>query len=404
LKILILTSSFPRWKGDFQGNFIFHQALGQVKRGHEVHVICPHLPGLALNEDMEGIVVHRFRYFFPERLERLNTDTGMFSALSSSILAWLEIPFFMLCEWYASDRLVRQNHVDVIHSHWIIPQGIAGYVCTKIRHIPHVVSSHVVDAQVFSRGILPPTLLRLLLSGADFLTTNSNYTKKVIAHISPIPCPSKVIPMGVSLPVTITNSTIPSEKPRILFIGRLIEWKGVEILIRAMAVVIRKKPQAILSIVGDGPERYKLEYLAKDLGISQNVQFLGRVSDSALEELYSEASVFVLPSREHMGMVMEGLGMVLLEAMARGVPVIGSATGGITDIIKDGENGFLVPPENTEILAEKILLLTSDEALIRHFRERGRKSVETGFSWDEVSKQFSEVYTKVLESGGKVKS
>jgi glycosyltransferase involved in cell wall biosynthesis len=397
VKVLILTSSFPFHKGDHHSNFIFYQALGQVKRGNEVHVVCPHHPGMEFLEDMEGITVHRFPYFYPYNLQRLSPESGMYSGLHHSILGWFQLPFYFISEWYHADRIIRRYNIDIIHSHWIVPQGLVGFICRKIRHKAHVVSSHVTDAQIFCRwGMLKPGM-RMILSGTDLLTTNSSFTKGVLENLLPLPCPCVVIPMGVVPPEGMGDRIPATDAPRILFVGRLIRWKGVDTLIRAMAQVIREKPGAILSIVGDGEERANLEHLVHDLGISDHVRFLGRVNNEQLSSLYANASVFVLPSRSYQGLVMEGLGVVLLEAMAHGVPVIGSDIGGIPDIIKDGSNGFLFPSEDEKKLATKIVTVLSDKVIADRFQQAGCETVRTRFSWEEISRQFSGVYEQALD-------
>jgi L-malate glycosyltransferase len=396
VKVLILTSSFPFRKGDYHSNFIFYQARGQVKRGNEVHVICPHHPGLEFREVMDGITVHRFPYFYPYALQRLSPESGMYSGLTHSFLGWIQLPLYFLSGWYCADRIIRRYDIDIIHSHWIVPMGLVGMICKKIRQKPHVVSSHVTDAQIFCRRRVLKPVIRLILSGTDLLTTNSSFTKRVIEGLLPLPCPCVVIPMGVIAPEEMCSRTAVTEVPRILYVGRLIRWKGVDTLVRAMVLVIQENPRVILSIVGDGEERASLEKLVHDLGIAEQVRFLGRVDNEQLSSLYSSASVFVLPSRSYQGLVMEGLGVVLLEAMAHGVPVIGSDIGGIPDIIKDGSNGFLFPCEDEKNLAAKIVTLLSDREIAERFRQAGYETVRTRFSWEEISQQFSDVYKQVL--------
>lgn len=398
MKIIILTSSFPYGQGDFHGKFIYHQALGQVRLGNEVHVICPHFPGRAFEETIDGIRVHRFAYFYPYRFQRLSTETGMYLSLSRSFLAWFQLPIFLISEWYAANRVVSRFHIDVIHSHWIVPQGFAGVVCKITRHKPHLVSSHVADAQVFVKWRSLKPLLRLILSGTDMLTTNSTFTKNIIGNLLPVPCPVRVIPMGV-VPVEPDWSGKPDPNaPRILYVGRLIEWKGIDTLIRAMGSVVRAKPDAILTIVGSGEEQGHLESLSRDLGIADHVHFAGQVSDDQLSNLYSCSTVLVLPSQSSRGFVMEGLGVVLLEAMSHGVPVIGSNTGGIPDIIDDGKNGSLFPAGDDKVLAEKILCIVSDPEKARRFRGEGYETVRLRFSWDAISEKFSEAYGQITKA------
>jgi L-malate glycosyltransferase len=397
MKIAILTSSFPYREGDFHGKFIYYQAHGQVERGNEVYVICPHLPGLKFHEEIDGIIVNRFPYFYPYRLQRLSTESGMYFSLVHSLLAWIQLPLFFLAEWYTTDRIICRYNIDIVHSHWIVPQGLVGMVCKKIRHKPHVVSSHVADAQVFLKWKLLKPVIRLILSGTDILTTNSTYTKKVIEDLLSLPIPCVVIPMGVIAPEEMRIHPATTDSPRILYVGRLIEWKGVDTLVQAMVDVLLENPRAFLTIVGIGEELSSLEKLVHELRIEDHVEFLGQVSDERLLDLYAGASILVLPSRPSQGIVMEGLGVVLLEAMSHGVPVIGSNVGGIPDIIDDGKNGYLFPWNDEKILAEKMISLLSDAALARQFRQNGYETVRTRFSWDEISREFFEVYSRALK-------
>ncbi len=206
--------------------------------------------------------------------------------------------------------------------------------------------------------------------------------------------------MGVNLP---DSSFIPGESRRntVLFVGRLVEWKGVDTLIRSMAGVRKVIPDVKLIIVGEGMFRHELESLVTNTGLTGTVQFSGRVGDEDLVMLYNTAAVFVLPSRSYNGLVMEGLGVVLLEAMAQGVPVIGSNVGGIPDIITDGENGFLVPEQRPDIIAEKIIRILTDNELQEKFRSNGVIRVQDSFSCEMISEKFSEVYCDTLERNRK---
>lgn len=186
----------------------------------------------------------------------------------------------------------------------------------------------------------------------------------------------------------------------ILFVGRLIDWKGVNILVSSMKKVRDTVRNARLVIVGDGPERKSLADRVKELGLEDSVTFTGQVSGMELKDYYSRASVFVLPSITVNNQT-EGLGVVLLEAMASGVPVIGSNTGGIPDIIEDGVNGLLVQPGDPKALADAIIRILSDLALADRFREAGIKTVSERFSWDRIGDQFTMVYQEVLHESGR---
>lgn len=398
MKIAILTSSFPRNRGDYQGNFIYYQARGQVEQGNIVHVICPHSIGAPFYEVIDGIEVHRFPYFYPYRYQRLSSETGMYFALRTSNLALSQLPLFLVSEWWYTSIILHRHKIDLIHSHWFVPSGLVGAALAFIWRKPHVITSHVLDANLFGKFRCFIPILSIIVASADLITTNSSYTKQQIEGLVPLPCPCKVIPMGVHLPhVSPSSKEVPCGNI-VLFVGRLVEWKGVDTLIRAMSYVKKEIPDAQLNIVGEGPFRDSLERLVRDTGLTEVVRFFGKVNDEDLAGLYNSSSVFVLPSRTYQGLVMEGLGVVLLEAMSHGIPVIGSNVGGIPDIITDGENGFLVPEQEPVALAEKIVILVSKPSFAERFRKAGYRTVKMRFSWDEISRQFSEAYKQVLDT------
>ena len=395
MKIAILTSSFPRYDGDYQGNFIYYSARGQVELGNTVHVICPHHPGAPFYEIMDGIEVHRFPYFYPYRLQKFSGHTGMYSALRHSLLAVLQLPVFIFCQFCCTGIILHRYRIEIIHSHWIVPSGLVGAVVAFLWGKPLIITSHVLDANLFEKIRFAKPLLSVILGSADLITTNSRYTKKMIESRVGLSSPCRVIPMGVNL-----HCTHPEKKGsggnNILFVGRLIEWKGIDTLIRSMIPVRKAIPGSRLTIVGEGSCRDSLERLVQDLRLADVVRFCGKVSDEDLKKIYESADVFVLPSRSYQGLVMEGLGVVLLEAMSYGIPVIGSDIGGIPDIIDNGKNGYLFPGNDEDSLAGRIINILSDSDLQERFRYEGYVTVQSRFSWDHISHQFAECYALVL--------
>jgi glycosyltransferase involved in cell wall biosynthesis len=163
-----------------------------------------------------------------------------------------------------------------------------------------------------------------------------------------------------------------------------------------MPAVLERFPDTKLLIVGTGPEREALILDAQELGLRDRVELVGTVPTRDLPSYYLSADVFVLPSITLKGKT-EGLGVVLLEAMASGCPVIGSNVGGIPDIITDGENGFLVPEQNPGAMADKIIQIFSDANLREKFRENAYERIGESFTWDKIGKCFSEVYSETLD-------
>ena len=178
----------------------------------------------------------------------------------------------------------------------------------------------------------------------------------------------------------------------ILFVGRLHKEKGVKYLVKAFRIIRDRYLDTKLILAGNGPERKNLELQVTKLNLQNDVVFLNYFPYKKMPELYNVCDIFVLPS------VVEPFGMVLIEAMACGKPVIGSKVGGISDIIENGKNGFLIEPRNSYQLAEKIKILLSDEELRIGFGRKGRAKIQNTFSYVAVAQKAAKIYEEVLEA------
>lgn len=402
--ILIITSSYPISPGDFQGNFIEQQVNSLEKKGYRILVLTPYINGSNFIEKRGTITIYRFPYFFPIKYHRLCSSSGMYFGFQNSILGKLQTIPYVLALVFFTGFIIRKEKISLIHTHWIIPQGLAGSFWRLITGIPHITTSHVLDVSIAKQIPVLKILIEYVLKNCDSITVNSNYTKGQLDQYNHFSHPISVIPMGFN------SQKIHSAAPKfnkdskisILFVGRLIIWKGVDTLIYAINHIKDIYPGIELIIIGDGPERLRLETLAKNLGLIKIVRFTGKVSDDILNRFYDLSQIFVLPSKPHEGIVMEGLGVVLLEAMASGVPVIGSNIGGIPDIITDGVNGLLVPPGDPETLAFAMMTILDNPDLAEKFAQEGLRTVKDRFSWDKISDQFIEVYQEVLHESNEL--
>jgi glycosyltransferase involved in cell wall biosynthesis len=241
--------------------------------------------------------------------------------------------------------------------------------------------------------------------------------KKVLSHANVIISPSKyyitesiflkrysnkivVVPNGINIQdFNIPYSKeecreklgLPKNKNIILFLGVLHPKKGPDVLIKAMPQIISKVPNAELLVAGDGVMKEYLEALVNKLGINRYVKFVGFVEDNIKPMYYKAADVFCLPST----MTTESFGIVNLEAMACGVPIVASKIGGIPDVVKDRENGLLVPPKDTSTLASMIIYLLENEGLRKKMGGNARKKVEN-YSWEKIAEMTEKVYEQVV--------
>ena len=179
------------------------------------------------------------------------------------------------------------------------------------------------------------------------------------------------------------------ERPSILYVGGLSKIKGIDVLLNAASIIIKRIPNLRVYIAGSGPEEGNLEKTVRKLNIEKNVKFLGFVSEDKKFSYYKSVDVCVFPSRY------EPFGIVLLEAMASGKPVVASKVGGIPFVVEDGKTGLLFERGNVEVLAEKIIMLLRDEELRKRMGEAGRERAKE-FTWDKIAKQTVDLYKEIL--------
>lgn len=183
------------------------------------------------------------------------------------------------------------------------------------------------------------------------------------------------------------------DQPRVAYAGRLIPKKGVDLLISAMAAILKQVPEARLTVAGDGPERRRLEGLAESLGIREAIEFTGHIDASSLEQTLAQAWVQVVPSRWE-----EPFGLVVAEAMMRGTAVVASNSGGITEQVLTGKTGYLVPPGDSSALAEAMLQILTDRDLAERLGARGRQEATARFTFEHHVDRMLEIIKSVTPS------
>lgn len=390
---MVLTTTFPRWEDDQTPGFVYDLSKRLRGEGFEIVILAPHHYGAKINEEMDHMMVYRFPYFYPTRYQKLCYEGGILPNIKRSYLAKIQVPFLIVAELYNIIKLIKQQKIDIIHSHWIVPSGLLGCIVSKITGLPHITTAHAGDVFTIEHSNYLKVIGKFILKNSDKITVNSTFTKNSALNIYRNLNSSKIeiIPMGVDTSIFCpkNKTEITHKSEYIIFsVGRLVEKKGIEYLIKAIPFVLNKLHNVRLVIGGSGPLENDLKKLVVNLNLSTSVIFTGYIKNLDLPKYYASSDVFVLPSIKTAGGDTEGLGVVLLEAMACGLPVIGSNLGGITDIIENGKNGFLVEDKNPEDIADKIIKLLSNERLRQRFSEEGLKIVNEVFSWDVVTEKF----------------
>lgn len=387
-RLLVLASTYPRWRGDHEPGFV-HELNRRLIESFEVHVVCPHAPGAARQEVLDGVIVHRFRYG-PDAMETLVQNGGILTNLKHAPWKWGVVPFFFLGLLAATSNQLRQVRPHVIHAHWIVPQGMAlallGVFSKKLPHF--LLTSHGGD--LFGlRGQLFSVLKRWVFKKASAVTVVSRPMATEAARLSANDAQVSVIPMGVDFDGRFTlDARVERVAGQILFVGRLVEKKGVKYLIQALPSIRQRVPGAHLVIVGSGPELPELTALVSELGLQDYVTFRGAMSQDALPEFYRRAAVFVAPFVDAASGDREGLGLVSIEAIACGCPVVVGDVPVVADIFLDTEMDLRAIPGSPESLAQKVgdVLAAPETALRRTLDIRQRLAGQ--LSWEIVTKRY----------------
>ena len=391
-KILVTTSTFPRWENDPEPAFVYELSR-RLRSCFDVTILSPRSPGCKKQETMAGLRVIRYPYFF-KKWENLATHSGgILSRLRANPLNYFMVPFFVLGQVWAMMRLLRRENYDLIHAHWIIPQGVVAVAAMILsgNRIPLVCTSHGADLFAL-RGKLFQSTKRWVLDHCKAVTVVSRAMLQIVLDMGVESEKVQVIPMGVDLQkFFVPNHQVIRNRKELLFVGRLVEKKGLNVLLEAMPKVLARYPDVRLTVAGSGPLESQLREQCRTLDISENVDFLGMVPQAELPGLYQRAAMSVFPFIEAESGDQEGFGLVMIEAMGCGCPVIASHLPAIHDSVTHGKNGLLVPPGNPGILAKTIIKLISDPDLAEKLGMEAGKRVLKCFDWEVIGRKYADL-------------
>lgn len=323
----------------------------------------------------------------------LRTPVIQQNRLRSVIAFLVTFPFTL----FQLIRLVRKHKIQVVNIHFAGPASVYFAFCRWLLPIKLVISIHGTDVLPFKNAERQSSspFLRLVLRAADLIIGPSwGFLRRCDAVLASVSARRMAIHNGIDLAElesTVSTQSGSTRSQFILSIASHDEWKGLDVLISAMAL-LRDQGRAVrLVLAGDGPLRPELEGLAAALGLDQQVEFIGYQSRPAVARLLSECTLFVLPSRY------ETFGIVVVEALACGKPVVATAVDGIPEIIEDGTNGILVEPDDARALAAAMLRLLADAGLRERLGEAGRLRVKESFRWQRMGESYAHAYEGLLE-------
>lgn len=386
-KLLVTASTFPRYMEDTEPRFIYDLCKEYCKY-YDVTVLVPAAPGALETEIMEGMKVIRYHYFPIHKMETLCYPGAIVPRIKEKKVRGLLVPFLFL----AMKRNIKKiiNQFDFVHSNWIIPQGIVQQSFDK----PYIISGLGGDVTSINKSVVKKLKFKCL-SKAKKITVVSKDLKDYIINNFSIKADSiDIIPMGCSLTMfkpenKIENLWNQGNRKVILFVGRLVEKKGAEYLIKAMSGIDAK-----LVIVGDGPQRENLVKLAAS--IDADIEFAGSKNKQELKDYYASCDIFCIPSVIAKDGDKDGLPVALVEAMASGAVVVGTAIGGIAEIIEDGVNGIIVKDRDITDLQISINKLLENENMRNTLSKNARISAEK-YDFVKIGEQYRDIIDSNLK-------
>lgn len=400
-RILCMTSSFPRWAGDSTTPFVLHLAEDLKALGWEIDVLAPHAPGCARTETIDGIAVRRFQYLWPERLQSVCYQGGALINLRKNKANKLKLPALIASEWTHCFARLAAREYDLLHSHWILPQGFVGALAARPLRVPHVLTVHGGD--IFGlRGKLMTRFKRFALRSANVITVNSSVTRQAVSEVAG-DIQLEQIPMGVATDRSADPQVVAELRaryragagPLLVFVGRLVDEKGVEDVIRAVALLRTTLPDTHALIVGEGQDRGEFEQLAFELGLADRVTFTGWVDPKMLASYLAASDVFVGPSRRSIDGWIEAQGLTFIEAMLQKIPVVATRSGGIVDSVIHEQTGLLVDERAPAQIAAAIGRLQREPGLRTRLIAAADQHARGKFSRAASAQRFSDLFERL---------
>lgn len=397
MRLLILTSSFPRNKNDISGRFIREMTETLALAGFEIEVLAPASENAdsCSEEPVKLFKVKRFKYFWPPKMQLLAYGDGIPENIKRQPLLLLLCPFFFMSFFINAIKLSMRS--DVIHSHWIIPSGLIGALVKSLLGKRMILTVHSADLHSVHNMRISYGIVRFILSKCDRIFVLTHEQKEMLESIAGkemnISEKTEISPMGFKEYPFYKKEALVKYKREIagdgekivLYTGRLVPVKGIRFLIEAVTAV--KGCRTV--IVGDGSERGSLKAFAEQK--EANVIFKGVLTGEEKIKMLDIADIVVFPSIVLKNKRTEGVPVSLIEAMSRGKAIIASDVGGISMLIRNNENGILVSHSDHKVLQREIVRLINDDEMIKTLGEKARLS-SIGFNLEKIGEKYSNAY------------
>lgn len=409
MHIAVLTHNYPRFPGDFSGNFVAALSAELARQGQQVSVLAPWDPAYQPMPQRAEPAPQLWRYAPVDAWHRLGYMRTMQADVRMRRETYALAPAFFAAGTAATLRWCRQHRPDVLHAHWLLPNGFFAAVASRVLHIPLAVSIPGSDALVAAQNPLFRAMTRFTVQQARLVTANSHALRTVaIRALGADPARFDLIIYGVD-PAALRPSPqgvaelrarwgVPPATLLLLAVGRMVYKKGFDVLLQALGILRAAgwltgdaAPPIHAVFVGDGDLWQEWQALATGLQLDPFVHWLGRVPFDQMGTVYNAADALVMPSVTRPA---DGLNVCVLDAMACAKPVIGTPAAGNELVIENGVNGWIVPEQDPHALAAAIMRLAAMPAAQRQeMGQASRTLIDTQFGWPHLAQRYLAHFT-----------
>jgi glycosyltransferase involved in cell wall biosynthesis len=383
MRVVFAAHSFPRRQGDLTGAFLLRLAEALEHEGVKVEAVAPAARGLPASDLFGGVAVRRYRYA-PRWAETIAYTGGMHTRVANPIGA-VALAGLLGAGTLALRRAAAD--ADLVHAHWWFPGGVQALAA---RRRPLVTTMHGTDVRLARSRPAAQAVCARVLRASTAITTVSNWLRDEIAAFAPeVASRIRVAPMPVDEALFSPGDEARTE---LLFVGRLDSQKGADLAICALAALRGDAASLPLRLVGSGPLEPDLRRLAGELGVADRLVWEGPLGQRELAERYRRAAALLVPGSH------EGLGLVAVEAQLSGAPVIVAASGGLLDVVRDGDTGWTFPPDDPVALAAIVQEVTDHPIHSAMVAQAARQAAATRFSPRAAARTYATVYAEVIDA------
>lgn len=392
-KILVFATTFPSFlPWDTTPGFVYDLSKRLQKLWLQIIVLTPRVPWSKKYEEKDGMRIYRFPYFFRSQWETLN-DWAILPNIKKNKLLLFQVPFLLLAGFFYLIKIVKNEKIDTIHSHWIIPQWFLSVLYKKLfnKNIKILCTTHGWDI-FWLRWKIGTMIKKFTLKNIDKLTVVSNAIKTECVKLWIAENKIDVISMWVDTELFSPNNYDENIKKQyningkfLLFVGRLAEKKWVTYLIQAMRWIVDKYSDTKLMIIWNWPLEQELKNEVKELKLENNIIFTWGIQNNQLPKYYATADIFVWPSIIAKDGDSEWFWLVFVEAILSGCITFWSELYWITDIIENWKTGYLIKPNDSKDIEEKIKYILENDDFDE---DNARSIISKKFGWDEISEKY----------------